>query len=172
VIVSDGLKNVTAGSDALAIRRGIESFSGVDRRFDFHVRRSDKVYLSDYAHHPEEIRQSVLSVKKLYEGRHVKVIFQPHLYTRTRDFYREFAEALSLVDDVVIVDIYPARELPIPGVTSRIIYDELRPDMQKRMCSKDEILDIVREGDFDVLVTLGAGDIDNYADEITAILNN
>ena len=93
-----------AGATEEEIRNGMESFSGVDRRFDFHLRTPEMVYLSDYAHHPEEIRQSILSVKELYEGRHVKVIFQPHLYSRTRDFYREFADALSLLDDVAIVD--------------------------------------------------------------------
>jgi UDP-N-acetylmuramate--alanine ligase len=160
-----------AGATEEEIRQGMASFSGVDRRFDFHVRTPQMVYLSDYAHHPEEIRQSVLSVKQLYEGRRVKAIFQPHLYSRTRDFYREFADALSLLDDVTIVDIYPARELPIPGITSKLIYDNLRPGMKKEMCHKEEIPDIVRRKDFDVLVTLGAGDIEDYAQEITQILN-
>ena len=115
--------------------------------------------------------QSVLvSIKQLYEGRRIKAIFQPHLYTRTRDFYREFADALSLLDDVAIVDIYPAREAPIPGVTSALIYDNLRPGIHKQMCSKDEILDVVKAGGYDVLVTLGAGDIDNYADRIADLL--
>lgn len=160
-----------AGATEEEIRQGMASFSGVDRRFDFHVRTPQMIYLSDYAHHPEEIRQSVLSVKQLYEGRRVKAIFQPHLYSRTRDFYREFADALSLLDDVTIVDIYPARELPIPGITSKLIYDNLRPGMKKEMCHKEEIPDIVRRKDFDVLVTLGAGDIEDYAQEITQILN-
>ena len=160
-----------AGATEEEIRQGMASFSGVDRRFDFHVRTPQMVYLSDNAHHPEEIRQSILSVKQLYEGRRVKAIFQPHLYSRTRDFYREFADALSLLDDVTIVDIYPARELPIPGITSKLIYDNLRPGMKKEMCHKEEIPDIVRRKDFDVLVTLGAGDIEDYAQEITQILN-
>lgn len=160
-----------AGATEEEIRQGMASFSGVDRRFDFHVRTPQMVYLSDYAHHPEEIRQSILSVKQLYEGRRVKAIFQPHLYSRTRDFYREFADALSLLDDVTIVDIYPARELPIPGITSKLIYDNLRAGMKKEMCHKEEIPDIVRRKDFDVLVTLGAGDIEDYAQEITQILN-
>ena len=160
-----------AGLTPEEIRTAMASFRGVDRRFDFRVKTKEMVYLSDYAHHPTEIRQSLLSIKALYEGRHIKVIFQPHLYTRTRDFYREFADALSLVDDVVIVDIYPAREEPIPGVTSRLIYDNLRPGIARRMCHKEEICDIVREGGFDVLVTLGAGDIENYAKDITAILS-
>ena len=152
------------------IRRGMASFSGVDRRFDFHVRTDRMAYLSDYAHHPEEIRRSLESIRELYNGRRIKAIFQPHLYTRTRDFYRDFADALSLVDDVCIVDIYPAREQPIPGVTSALIYDNRKPGIKRQMCSKDEILDIVRQGGFDVLVTLGAGDIENYVSQITEIL--
>ena len=160
-----------AGATEEEIRNGMSSFSGVDRRFDFHVRTPKMVYLSDYAHHPEEIRQSILSVKELYEGRHIKVIFQPHLYSRTRDFYNEFAEALSLLDDVAIVDIYPAREQPIPGITSEIIYDRLRPSIKKELIHKEQIPDVVRRGDFDVLVTLGAGDIEDFANEITQILS-
>ncbi len=159
-----------AGATAEEIRQGMTSFSGVDRRFDFHIRTDKMAYLSDYAHHPEEIRRSLESLRELYQGRRIKVIFQPHLYTRTRDFYREFADALSLVDDVCIVDIYPAREAPIEGVTSKLIYDNLRPGIRRQMCHKDEILDVVRQGGFDVLVTLGAGDIENYASQITEIL--
>lgn len=159
-----------AGLSEDEIRQGMASFCGVDRRFDFRVKTDKMVYLSDYAHHPAEIRQSVLSIKQLYAGRRIKAIFQPHLYTRTRDFYKDFADSLSLLDDVVIVDIYPAREQPIPGVTSALIYDNLRPDMKRRMCRKDEICDIVREGGFDVLITLGAGDIENYSEEIANIL--
>jgi UDP-N-acetylmuramate--alanine ligase len=161
-----------AGATAEEISNAMLSFGGVDRRFDFHVRREDMVYISDYAHHPEEIRQSILSIKQLYNDRRIKAIFQPHLYSRTQDFYKEFADALSLLDDVVLLDIYPAREEPIPGVTSKLIYDNLRPGIRKTMCRKQDILDCVREKDFDVLVTLGAGDIENYAKEIADILNN
>lgn len=161
-----------AGATAEEIRNAMLCFGGVDRRFDFHVRREDMVYISDYAHHPEEIRQSILSIKQLYNDRRIKAIFQPHLYSRTQDFYKEFADALSLLDDVVLLDIYPAREEPIPGVTSKLIYDNLRPGIRKTMCRKQDILDCVREKDFDVLVTLGAGDIENYAKEIADILNN
>lgn len=159
-----------AGATAEEIRRGMLSFSGVDRRFDFHVKTDKMAYLSDYAHHPEEIRRCLESLRELYSGRCIKVIFQPHLYTRTRDFYRDFADALSLADDVCVVDIYPAREQPIPGVTSALIFDNLRPGVRKQMCHKDEIPDVVRQGGFDVLVTLGAGDIENYASQITEIL--
>ena len=159
-----------AGANEEEIRKGMETFGGVDRRFDFRLKTDKMVYLSDYAHHPAEIRQSLLSIKQLYEDKKIKVIFQPHLYTRTRDFYREFADALSLLDDVTIVDIYPAREAPIPGVTSALIYDNLRSGIKKQMCKKEEICDVVRQGGFDVLITLGAGDIENYADQITEIL--
>jgi len=158
-----------AGVSAEEIRTAMASFRGVDRRFDFRIKTSEMVFLTDYAHHPEEIRQSILSIKQLYEGRRIKAIFQPHLYTRTRDFYKEFAEALSLLDDVAIVDIYPARELPIPGVTSALIYDNLT-STKREMISKDQILDTVRRGGFDVLITLGAGDIEDYAGQITEIL--
>ena len=159
-----------AGATAEEIRRGMLSFSGVDRRFDFHIKTDKMAYLSDYAHHPEEIRRSLESLRELYQGRRIKAIFQPHLYTRTRDFYKDFAAALSLLDDVCIVDIYPAREAPIPGVTSKLIYDNLKPGIKREMCSKDGILDVVRQGGFDVLVTLGAGDIEDYVQQITDIL--
>ena len=159
-----------AGATKEEIREAMASFSGVDRRFDFHLKTDKMLYLSDYAHHPAEIRQSILSVKQLYEGKRIKVIFQPHLYTRTRDFYQEFAEALSLVDDVTVMDIYPAREQPIPGVSNKLIYDNLRSGIKKDMCSKDDVLEVVKRGGFDVLVTLGAGDIENYAEKITNIL--
>lgn len=158
-----------AGVSEEEIRTAMLSFHGVDRRFDFRIKTDKMVYLSDYAHHPEEIRQSILSIKQLYEGRRIKAIFQPHLYTRTRDFYKDFASALSLLDDVAIVDIYPAREKPIPGVTSAIIYDNLTC-AKREMISKNEIVDTVRKGGFDVLVTLGAGDIEDYAEEITKVL--
>ena len=160
-----------AGATPDEIRQGMLTFSGVDRRFDFHIRRSDMAYLSDYAHHPAEIRQSILSIKQLYQGRRIRAIFQPHLYTRTRDFYSQFADALSLLDDVVIMDIYPAREQPIPGVSSDLIYDNLRPGIRKQKCNKEQLLDIVRQKDYDVLITLGAGDIEDYAPQITDILN-
>ncbi len=159
-----------AGVKAEDIRKGMGSFEGVERRFDFHIRRSDLAYLSDYAHHPEEIRQCIRSIKELYKGRRVRVIFQPHLYSRTRDFAQEFADALSLADDVVITDIYPARELPIEGVTSRLILDKMRRGIRARLVHMGEIPEVVKEGGFDVLITMGAGDIENYAGEITSIL--
>lgn len=161
-----------AGLSDEEIREGMRTFGGVDRRFDFKIKNERIAFLSDYAHHPQEIEQSIRSVRELYQDRKITAIFQPHLYTRTRDFYMDFANSLSLLDEVILVDIYPARELPIPGVSSQLIYDNLRDGIEKRMCHKEEILDIVRENDFQVLITLGAGDIDNYVPEITQILNS
>ena len=160
-----------AGLTAVEIRRGMKTFSGVDRRFDFHVRKADKAYLSDYAHHPEEIRASIQSIREVYPGKRIVGIFQPHLYTRTRDFYHEFAEALSLLDEVILTEIYPAREQPIAGITSQIILDNLRPGVPGRLIQKAEVIDVIRHTDFDVLITLGAGDLDNYANEIAQVVS-
>ena len=126
------------------IKTGMASFRGVDRRFDFKIKTDKVVYLSDYAHHPEEIKQSILSMRALYGDKKLTGVFQPHLYTRTRDFYQEFADSLSLLDEVILTDIYPARELPIEGVSSQLIYDNLRPDIEKTLCSKEEIIDILK----------------------------
>ena len=153
------------------IKTGMASFRGVDRRFDFKIKTDKVVYLSDYAHHPEEIKQSILSMRALYGDKKLTGIFQPHLYTRTRDFYLEFAESLSLLDEVILTDIYPARELPIEGVSSQLIYDNLRPDIDKILCTKEEVIDILKKKEIEVLMTLGAGDIENYAPQICEILN-
>ena len=153
------------------LRRGMETFGGVDRRFDFKVKNERVVYLSDYAHHPSEIEQSVKSIRELYADKKIAAIFQPHLYTRTRDFYKEFADSLSLLDEVFLCDIYPAREEPIEGVTSKLIYDNLRDGIKKHLITKDEIMESVENGDFDVLITLGAGDIENYSEQIAEALN-
>ena len=161
-----------AGATDEELREGMKTFGGVDRRFDFKVKNDKVVFLSDYAHHPNEISSSVKSIRELYQDKKIAAIFQPHLYTRTRDFYREFADSLSLLDEVFLCDIYPARELPIPGVTSELIYDNLRPGIEKHLIHKEDILDVVRAGGFDVLISLGAGDIENYVPEITNILLN
>lgn len=161
-----------AGLTAEEIKQGMESFRGVDRRFDFKIKTDKMAFLSDYAHHPAEIHQSVKSIRELYQDKKITAIFQPHLYSRTQDFYKEFADSLSLLDEVILIDIYPARELPIPGVTSELIYNNLRPGIEKRMIHKEEILDIVSNGEFEVLITLGAGDIENYVPRITEILKN
>ena len=153
------------------IKSAMASFEGVDRRFDFKIKNDKVVFLSDYAHHPEEIKQSILSMRALYEDKKITGIFQPHLYTRTRDFYQEFAESLSLLDEVILTEIYPARELPIEGVSSRLIYDHLRPGIEKTLCQKEEITEILKQKSIEVLITLGAGDIENYVQPICEILN-
>ena len=160
------------GVSAEEIKSGMASFQGVDRRFDFKVKNDKVVYLSDYAHHPSEIKQSIISIRDLYQDKKITGIFQPHLYTRTRDFYKDFADSLSLLDEVILLDIYPARELPIPGVTSKLIYDNLREGIEKSMCSKENILDLLKDKDIEVLITLGAGDIEDYANDIQKLLNN
>lgn len=159
------------GCTAEELRYGMYTYKGVDRRFDFKVNNERHVFLSDYAHHPKEIYQSAKSLRELYHDRHVTAIFQPHLYTRTRDFYKEFAEALSQLDEVILCDIYPAREAPIPGVTSALIYNELTCK-EKSMIHKEDVIDLVKKRDFDVLVVLGAGDLDNYVPQMTKIIEN
>jgi len=159
------------GCTADELRYGIKTFRGVDRRFDFKINDGRHVLISDYAHHPKEILQSARSIKQIFADRKVTAIFQPHLYTRTRDFYKDFADALSHLDEVVLTDIYPARELPIEGVTSALIYDNLADGVEKTMIHTDEVTDYVRSRDFDVLVILGAGDLDSKVGEIAEILN-
>ena len=158
------------GCTAEELRYGMRTYGGVDRRFDFKIKTDRLVFLSDYAHHPKEIYQSARSIRQLYHDRHITAIFQPHLYTRTRDFYREFAEALSQLDEVVLTEIYPAREEPIEGVTSQLIYDNLAPGVEKQLIQKADVLDFVKSREFDVLVVLGAGDLDNQVPQITKIL--
>ena len=161
-----------AGCTPEELKYGMKTYGGVDRRFDFKIKDSRHVLLSDYAHHPKEIYQSASSLRELYRDRKITAIFQPHLYTRTRDFYKDFADALSLLDEVILCDIYPAREQPIPGVTSRLIYDNLRPGIEKSMIHKEDVLPLVKSRDFDVLVILGAGDLDNYVPQIAKIIQS
>lgn len=159
-----------SGATDEEIKAGMASFRGVDRRFDFKLKTERIVFLSDYAHHPAEIAQSVKSIRELYQDKKITAIFQPHLYTRTRDFYKDFADSLSLPDEVILTEIYPAREAPIPGVSSRLIYDHLRPDIEKCICPKEEVLDLLSRKDIEVLIVLGAGDLDNYVPEIKKLL--
>ena len=158
------------GCTAEELRYGMKTYGGVDRRFDFKIKTDRLVFLSDYAHHPKEIYQSARSIRELYKDRRITAIFQPHLYTRTRDFYRDFADALSQLDEVVLTEIYPAREQPIAGVTSQLIYDNLKPGVEKHLIQKADVLDYVERHDFDVLIVLGAGDLDNMVPQITKIL--
>ncbi len=144
-----------------AARRAMATYPGVERRFQMHMRQTGpngKVVIDDYAHHPDELSSSIRSVRALYPCRHLTVAFQPHLYSRTRDFAPEFAQALSIADAVVLADIYPARELPIPGVTSKIIFDRIDLD-DKVMISKDDFVNTMKNRNFDILLTAGAGDL-------------
>ena len=158
------------GCTAEELKYGMQTYRGVDRRFDFKIKNDKMVFLSDYAHHPKEIYQSAKSIRELYKNKHITAIFQPHLYTRTRDFYKDFADALSQLDEVVLTEIYPARELPIEGVTSKLIYDNLKPGVKKEMIQKDEVLDYIKNHQFEVLIVLGAGDLDNMTPQIKKIL--
>ena len=160
------------GCTAEELRYGMKTYGGVERRFDFKIRNARHVFLSDYGHHPKEILQSAKSLKELYRGRKITAIFQPHLYTRTRDFYQDFADALSVFDEVILTEIYPAREQPIEGVSSQLIYDRLKPGVEKSMIRKDDVLQLVKSRDFDVLVVLGAGNLDNYVPQIAKIIES
>lgn len=153
------------------IRRGMETFAGPVRRFDFHLKKDNIVLLDDYAHHPAELKASIQSVKELYPDKKVTGIFQPHLYTRTRDFAADFAASLSLLDELILLDIYPAREEPILGVTSQIIFDRVTIP-NKRMIRKEELLDLVQKeaASFEVVLMVGAGNIDRLVEPVKQIL--
>ncbi len=162
------------GATAQEMKEGMKSFAGAERRFDFHIKEDDLVLISDYAHHPDEVRACAKSIKELYGDKKVTALFQPHLFSRTADFYKEFAQSLSMFDKVILVDIYPAREKPIPGVTSKLIYDHLDAGVEKAMCSRADVLSTVEKekGNIEVLVSLGAGDIENEIAQIKQILIN
>lgn len=162
------------GATAEEIRAGMKSFAGADRRFDFHIKEKEIVLLSDYAHHPDEVKACAKSIKELYSDKKITALFQPHLFSRTADFYKEFAQSLSLFDEVILVDIYPAREKPIPGVTSKLIYDCIEPHVVKSMCSRADVIKTIEEkkNDIQVLVSLGAGDIENDVPMMKDILKN
>lgn len=170
-IAAIGAVYLTGDLDCESARSAIASFMGAKRRFEFWLKEpgpGGRAIIDDYAHHPDELRASIASVKALYPGRHLTVAFQPHLYSRTRDFAPEFAEALSLADRVVLLDIYPAREEPIPGVTSRIILDKIKID-DKMMIAKEDLIETIKNINFDILMTVGAGDI---CDSLPAIVEN
>ncbi|MFR9165544.1 MAG: UDP-N-acetylmuramate--L-alanine ligase [Dysgonomonas sp.] len=156
------------GATADELRGGIASYQGAKRRFDFHLKTDEIVFIDDYAHHPRELAASISSVKEIYPDKKVLGVFQPHLYSRTRDFADEFAQSLSLLDELILLDIYPAREKPIEGVTSKIILDKVT--CPKTLCKKEELISVLESKDFDVLLTLGAGDIDQMLDEIKEYL--
>lgn len=153
------------GATADELRQGMISFGGAKRRFDFWIKRDDLVMIDDYAHHPDELKASIESVRMLYPDKKISGVFQPHLYTRTRDFAVDFARSLSLLDELFLLDIYPARELPIPGVTSRLILDRVTCTT-KELYSKEMLLEKIKQCNFEVLITLGAGDIDRLLPKI------
>lgn len=148
-------------------RRAMASFQGPKRRFEFHLKEPGRAIIDDYAHHPDELRQSIRSVRALYPDRRLTVAFQPHLYSRTRDFAPQFGQALSEADDVILLDIYPARELPMEGVTSQLIFDAV-DGPTKTMITKEQLPATIRERGFEVLLTAGAGDICDFLDRITS----
>jgi UDP-N-acetylmuramate--alanine ligase len=169
-LLTPGFHNVTnsiaaaavalqVGVSPEAVREGICTFRGVKRRFEYHIRSEKVVYIDDYAHHPTEIEAFLSSVKALYPSRKLTVVFQPHLFSRTNDFQEGFAKSLELADDLILLDIYPARELPMAGVTSSIIFDKVNLT-EKTLCTKAEVLDLVKAKQPELLVTVGAGDID------------
>ena len=160
---------VLSGVNPDEVRTAMKTFGGAKRRFDFRLKTPNLVFIDDYAHHPRELTASIRSIRQLYPDRKVTGVFQPHLYTRTRDFADDFAQSLSLLDDVILLDIYPAREEPLPGVTSEIIFDKIT-SKEKVLLKKAELLDFLENKELDVLVTLGAGDIEHLLPAIKQML--
>ena len=158
------------GVDDDTIREALLSFRGVKRRFEFVIRKKDLVYIDDYAHHPTEIEAFLKSLKEMYKGKKISVIFQPHLFTRTRDFAEGFSKSLSLADEVLLMDIYPAREEPIPGITSDMLFKDISSPVKIR-CTKQDVLQKLEALDIEVLATIGAGDIDTFVKPIKEMLN-
>ena len=159
-----------SGDTPVEMKAAMSSFMGVKRRFEFHLKNENIVYIDDYAHHPEELKAAIKSIKALYPDKKLTAIFQPHLYSRTRDFADEFAKSLSLADDIILLDIYPAREEPIEGVSSQIILDKITSP-KKRLTVKSELLDLISKEHPEIVVTFGAGDIDRMVPHIKEILS-
>jgi UDP-N-acetylmuramate--alanine ligase len=160
---------LAVGLSETQIKEGLGTFKGVKRRFEYHLKTDKMVFIDDYAHHPTEVSAFLKSVQALYPNRTITAIFQPHLFSRTNDFAAGFAESLSLADSLILLDIYPARELPMEGVTSKIIFDNVIIS-DKIMCQKSEVLDILKQRQIDVIVTIGAGDIDTLIGPINELL--
>ncbi len=160
---------LTYGLHPEKVRHALGTFEGVRRRFDVHVNKAGCAYIADYAHHPKEIAAAISSIRNIFPSRKLTAVFQPHLYTRTRDFAEEFAEALSAVDKLILLDIYPAREEPIPGVSSEIIFKDVTT-AEKILITKEELMQQLENEDIDVLITFGAGNIDRYIKPITQML--
>ena len=159
------------GTSPEDVKRGLATFEGVERRFDIHLNTPKCSYIDDYAHHPKEISAAISSIRDIFPGRRLCGIFQPHLFTRTRDFYQEFAQSLSTLDELILLPIYPARELPIEGVCSEMIFDLVTIE-NKKIVSKDNLLKEIESRDIDILITLGAGDINLFIEPLTEILKN
>ena len=154
-----------AGLSAYEIREGLNAYKVVKRRFEYVVKTDAHVYIDDYAHHPTEIEAFLSSIKALYPNKKLTCVFQPHLFTRTRDFQEGFAQSLSIADDLILLDIYPARELPIEGITSNIIFDKVTTE-NKTLCTKNEVLNLLKTKNPELVVTVGAGDIDTLINPI------
>lgn len=158
------------GASDEEIRIAMSSFRGIERRFDFKIKRDDLVFLTDYAHHPAELKASISSLRELYPKKKLTGVFQPHLYSRTNDFYKEFATSLAQLDEVILLPIYPARELPMSGVSSQLIYDCLPKEQEKMICPMEQLVEVIKTKEIEILITLGAGDIDNLNPDIKAVL--
>lgn len=162
---------ILAGSDPMDVCAAVESFKGVVRRFDVLFANNEVTYIDDYAHHPRELEATINSIKELYTDKKVLGIFQPHLYSRTNDFVDGFAHSLDLLDEAILLDIYPAREQPIPGVTSKIIFDKMKIEL-KTLCSLAEVVEVLKDKKYDILLTMGAGSIDKLPPVLVEMLNN
>ena len=180
-LILPGIHNVSNAVAAAAIAfhlgvsyedviRGVSAFKGINRRFDVHINNKNLVYVDDYAHHPKEVSSTINAAKQLFPKRGITVVFQPHLFSRTKYFAHDFAESLSLANQLILLDIYPARESPIEGVDSKMLLD-LCTNHKKEICSKDELLKVLEKDKLDVLLTLGAGDIDTLAEPIQQLFN-
>ncbi|MDP1623492.1 MAG: UDP-N-acetylmuramate--L-alanine ligase [Bacteroidales bacterium] len=158
------------GLDFQLVKNSLLTYRGVQRRFEFRIRRADLVYIDDYAHHPEELRACISAVRELYPEKKITGVFQPHLFSRTRDLVDDFARSLELLDELLLLDIYPAREKPIPGVTSKLLFDRVNLH-SKLMVRKEDLLREIRDCQCEVLITMGAGDIDLFVEPITDLFS-
>lgn len=169
--VAASVAALEAGISEEELRKGLATFKGVKRRFEYIIQQQNRIFIDDYAHHPEELKAILSSVKQMYPERKITAIFQPHLYSRTRDFAEGFSKSLSLVDDIVLLEIYPAREFPIPGVTSAMLLSHISAP-EKALCSKEDVLAVVAQKNPEVLITVGAGDIDQLVEPLRQLLNS
>ena len=158
--------------DFESVQKGVQSFEGINRRFDYHVKMNQgrAIYIDDYAHHPSEINVTIDAIRKLYPKKKLTAIFQPHLYSRTQDFAEEFAQELSKVDELILLPIYPAREEPIPGVNSEMLLSKVSIEA-KQITAKEKVLELLSNKELDILLTIGAGDIDRLINPIKSLLS-